>query len=98
MTYMAYSKNPALPRVRRGAGDLVEEAGWSTRKVARHLGYTHSAIVKWCKKDPTGGWRRIETLSSKPKSSPRALSREIVHAIIKKRVGRRRCGQVIHRE
>jgi len=98
MTYMAYSMNPELPKVRREAVRLVKREGWSTRKVARHFGYTHSAVVKWCAKDPTGGWRRIETLSSKPKSSPRALSREIVHAIIKKRVGRRRCGQVIHRE
>lgn len=90
--------NPALPRVRREAVRLVKQKGWSTRKVARHFGYTHSAIVKWCAKDDTGGFRRIETLSSKPRSSPNALSREIVHAIIKKRIGRRRCGQVIHRE
>lgn len=95
---MAYSMNPALPRVRRDAVYLVKQEGWSTRKVARHFGYTHSAIVKWCKKDPTGGFRRIDTQSSKPKTSPRALSREMVYAIITKRVGRRRCGQVIHRE
>ena len=98
MAYMAYSMNPELPKVRREAVYLVKQKGWSTRKVARHFGYTHSAIVKWCAKDPTGGLRRIETLSSKPKTSPRALSREVVYAIIKKRVGRRRCGQVIHRE
>lgn len=98
MTYMAYSKNPALPRVRREAVYLVKQKGWSTRKAARHFGYTQSAIVKWCKKDPTGGFRRIETLSSRPKQSPNALSRKVVFAIIKKRVGRRRCGQVIHRE
>ena len=96
MTYMAYSKNPALPRVRREAVYLVKQAGWSTRKVARHFGYTHSAVVKWCKKDPTGGWRRIETLSSKPKSSPRALSREVVSAIIRERVGRRRCAEHVY--
>src|SRR3989344_8668384 len=65
MTYMAYSMNPALPRVRREAVSLVKQKGWSTRKVARHFGYTHSAVVKWCKKDPTGGLPRIETLSSK---------------------------------
>lgn len=68
------------------------------RKVARHLGYTHSAVVKWRAKDPTGGFRKIETRSSRAKKCPHALTREIVHAIIKKRVGRRRCGQVIHRE
>ncbi|MDP2630370.1 MAG: DDE-type integrase/transposase/recombinase [Candidatus Uhrbacteria bacterium] len=98
MAYMAYTKNPHMPTVRRDAVKLVKYRGWSTRKVARHLGYTHSAIVKWCKKDPTGGWHEIPTLSSKPKRSPHALSRELVNAIIKKRVGRRRCGQVIHRE
>jgi len=98
MAYMAYTKNPALPRVRRDAVYLVKQKGWSTRKVARYFGYTQSTIVKWCAKDPTGGLRRIETQSSKPKTSPRALSRDIVNAIIKKRIGRRRCGQVIHRE
>lgn len=90
--------NPHLPRIRREAVRLVKQEGWSTRKVARHFGYTHSAIVKWCKKDSTGGFRKIETQSSKPKRSPYALSREIVSAIIKERIGRRRCGQVIHRQ
>jgi transposase InsO family protein len=98
MTYMAYTKNPALPRVRREAVYLVKQRGWSTRKVARHFGYTHSAVVKWCAKDVNGGHHDIATRSSRPKRSPRALPRKIVHAIIKKRVGRRRCGQVIHRE
>src|SRR3989344_2586729 len=96
MTYMAYSKNPELPKVRREAGRLVKQEGWSTRKVARHFGYTHSAIVKWCSKDPTGGFRRIETQSSKPKRSPRALSRDVVSAIIKERVGRRRCAEHVY--
>ena len=98
MAYMAYTKNPHMPRVRREAVYLVKQKGWSTRKVARHLGYTQSAVVKWCGKDPTGGLRKIETLSSRPKTSPQALPRSVVVAIIKKRIGRRRCGQVIHRE
>lgn len=96
MTYMAYSMNPELPKVRREAVRLVKQEGWSTRKVARHFGYTHSAIVKWCAKDPTGGFRRIETLSSKPKTSPRALSRDVVSAIICERVGRRRCAEHVY--
>ena len=96
MAYMAYTKNPALPRVRREAVYLVKQKGWSTRKVARHFGYTHSAVVKWCAKDATGGWRRIETQSSRPKSSPRALSREMVSAIIKERIGRRRCAEHVY--
>jgi transposase InsO family protein len=95
---MAYTKNPELPKVRRDAVRLVKYRGWSTRKVARHLGYTHSAVVKWCKKDPTGGWQRIETQSSRPHTSPQALGEDVVAAIIAKRVGRRRCGQIIHQE
>lgn len=93
---MAYTKNPALPRVRREAVWLVKQKGWSVRKVARHFGYTHSAIVKWCAKDQTGGFRRIETRSSKPKVSPRALPREVVSAIIKERIGRRRCAEHVY--
>lgn len=88
--------NPHLPKIRREAVRLVKQEGWSMRKVARHFGYTHSAIVKWCKKDPTGGFRKIETLSSKPKRSPRALSREVVSAVIRERVGRRRCAEHVY--
>lgn len=94
--YMAYSKNPELPRVRREAVYLVKQKEWSVRKVARHLGYTHSAVVKWCAKDPTGGFRRIETRSSKPKVSPRALPREVVGAVIRERTGRKRCAEHVH--
>lgn len=95
---MAYSKNPHLPKVRRDAVFLVKQRGWSTRKVARYFGYTHSAIVKWCHRDPTGGFRKIETLPSRPKASPHAIPRTIVEAIVKQRIGSRRCGQVIHQE
>ncbi len=98
MTYMAYSKNPELPKVRKEAVYLVQQKGWTVRRVARHFGYTHSAVVKWYKKDPTGGWRRIETKSSRPKRSPTALSEEVVSAIIKKRIGKWRCGQIIHHQ
>ena len=96
--YMAYTTNPKLPKVRRDAVRLVKYRGWSTRKVARYTGYNQSTIVRWCQKDPTGGWHEIPTESSRPKRSPNALSREVVSAIIKKRQGRRRCGQVIHQE
>ena len=96
MTYMAYSMNPHLPRIRREAVWLVKQKGWSMRKVARHFGYTHSAVVKWCAKDPTGGFRKIETQSSKPKTSPRALPRNIVSAIVRERIGRRRCAEHVY--
>ncbi|MDE1944619.1 MAG: hypothetical protein KGI78_02585, partial [Patescibacteria group bacterium] len=40
---MAYTTNPKLPEVRRRARELLAK-GWSTRKVARHLGYTQGAV------------------------------------------------------
>lgn len=98
MSYMAYSNNPHLPKVRRDAVKLVKQQDWSIRKAARYFGVEPSTVMRWCRKDFTYGEHEIPTRSSKPKTSPRALSREVVHAIIKKRVGRRRCGQVIHRE
>lgn len=87
--------NPKLPKVRGEAVELVRR-GWSTRKVARHLGYSQSAVVKWCAKMNTYGYGAIPTLSSKPKHHPRALGREAVSAIIQERVGRRRCAEHVH--
>ena len=90
--------NPHFGKVRRDAVNLVRYRGWSMRKVALRFGVEPSTISRWCKKDPTGGWREIPTLSAAPKRHPNALPREIVSAIIAKRVARKRCGQVIHRE
>ncbi len=95
---MTYTKNPHLPKVRRDAVRLVKQQNWSMRKAARYVGVEPSTILRWCRKDFTYGEHEIPTQSSKPKHSPRALSRDIVHAIIKERVGRRRCGQVVYRE
>ena len=87
-----------MPKIRRDAVRLVKYQEWSIRKVARHLGVQPSTVSRWCKKDPTGGWREIPTKSSRPQTSPRALSKEIISAIITKRIGRRRCGQVIYQQ
>ena len=95
---MAYTTNPKMPKVRRDAVRLVYEKKWSIRKVAKHLGYAPSTVSRWCKNDPTNGRYLIPTKSSAPKTSPKALPREIVEAIIDRRVARNRCGQVIHQE
>lgn len=92
---MAYTTNPKIPKVRGQAVELVRK-GWSTRKVARHLGFSQSAIVKWCAKVKYRGYGAIPTESSRPKSSPRALSQETVSEIIKERVGRRRCAEHVY--
>src|SRR3989344_3199763 len=95
---MPYTTNPHMPKVRRDAVRLVKYRDWSMRKVARHLGVQPSTISRWCQLDPTGGWHEIQTRLSRPRSHPKALSKEIVLAIVQKRSGRRRCGQVIHQE
>jgi transposase InsO family protein len=95
---MAYTQNPNVPKVRRDAVNLVKYRGWSMRKVALRYGVEPSTVSRWCKRDRCGGFRLISTQSSAPKTHPNALSKEIVRKIIAKRIGRRRCGQVIHQE
>ena len=95
---MPYTTNPHMPKVRRDAVRLVKYRGWSTRKVGRHFGVNQGTVSRWCQKDPSDGWHEIPTLSSRPSTSPNALPKETVSAIIRKRQGRRRCGQVVHQE
>ncbi len=68
------------------------------RRVARRFGVEPSTVSRWCRLPMATGWHPLPTRSSRPKTSPRALKKEIVTAIIQKRIGRRRCGQVIHQE
>ncbi|PCI19059.1 hypothetical protein COB64_04320 [Candidatus Wolfebacteria bacterium] len=92
---MSYTTNPKLPHVRGQAVELVRR-GWSTRKTARHFGFSQSAIVKWVAKAKKIGYGAIPTQSSRPKTSPNALSRDIVSEIIKERVSRRRCAEHVY--
>ena len=87
-----------MPKVRRDAVNLVKYRGWSMRKVAKRFGVEPSTISRWCRKDFCGGFRLIPTESSRPHTSPTALKKEVVKAIIEKRIGRRRCGQNIYHE
>lgn len=94
---MAYSLNPHLPRVRWEAVRMLR-LGKSTREVARHFGFHQSSIVRWAKKARVLNPGPIDTESSRPQTSPRALSQKTVRAIIEKRLERNRCGQVVHQE
>lgn len=89
---MAYTLNPNLPRVRGQAVELVRRGG-SVREVARHFGFSHSAVVKWVAKAKIRGYGSIPTQSSRPKRSPNALSREVVSKIIVERSARQRCAE-----
>ncbi len=96
--YMPYTTNPHIAKVRRDAVNLVKYRHWSMRKVARRFGVEPSTISRWCKLPFATGWYELPTRSSCPKTSPNALKKEIVNAIIRKRIGRRRCGQHIYHE
>jgi transposase InsO family protein len=95
---MSYTSNPHIAKVRRDAVNLVKYRGWSMRKVARRFGVEPSTISRWCKLPFATGFHELHTRSSRPKTSPNALKKEIVEAIITKRIGRRRCGQHIYHE
>jgi len=95
--YMTYSNNPHLPRVRMKAVLLVRK-GWSIRKVARYLGFSHGAVIKWLKKAPQDGRFVIPTQSSKPKSHAKQLKPETIEAIVIQRKKRNRCAEVVHHE
>lgn len=98
MKNMAYTTNPHLPKVRRDAVNLVKYRHWSMRKVALKYGVEPSTISRWCRHPLGTGWHKIPTRKSTPKSNPQALPKEIVSAIIEKRMKRRRCGQVVYQE
>jgi transposase InsO family protein len=93
--YMAYSKNPHLPRVRMQAVLLVR-SGWSIRKTARHLGFHHTAVMRWLRRAPEDGRMVLPTRSSRPHHSPQAIPKETVGAIIETRKTLRRCSEVVH--
>lgn len=93
-----YTTNPNMPKLRMEAVRLVKYRHWSTREVSRYTGFNQSAIVKWCKKDPTGGWHRILTKSSRPKSHKRQLSSKIVERIIAIRKEHGRTSEVVHQQ
>lgn len=91
--------NPNLPRLRLQAANLVIKQRWSTREVARHVGFDHSTIVRWVAKAKKQNSRyAIPTLSSRPRSHPNRLSSEIVQSILDRRQAHHRCAEVIHHE
>ena len=68
------------------------------RAAALKYGVHPSTVSRWCARAAKLGNVPIHTRSSAPKTHPNALSKDVVSAIITKRLGRRRCGQVIHQE
>ena len=87
-----------MPRIRREAVQLSIMRGWSVRKVARHLGFHHTAILKWIQKAKVIGKHPIPTRSSRPKHHPRQLSEDIIRKIVEKRLAHNRYAEAVHKE
>jgi transposase len=94
---MPYTSNKHMPRIRRDAADLIRR-GWSTRKVARHFGFSQSVVVKWVQKAKRYGHVPIPTLSSRPHRHPKQLSSELVWKIFHRRLLIKRSAEVVHQE
>ena len=92
---MPYTTNKNMPAIRREAAQLVYK-GWSTRKVARHFGFSQSAIVKWNQKSKVLGYHPIPTKSSRPHHHPKQLKEEVVEKIVVLRLKTKRTSEVVH--
>lgn len=74
------------------------EQGWSVRQVARRLGFTHSAVVKWIARArvfPRNS-HSIPTRSSRPHTHPQELPRAVVSRILTLRSERNQCAELLH--
>jgi len=94
---MSYTSNKNMPEIRQRAADLVRR-GWSARKVGRHLGFHHTAVMGWVRKAEKIGFHPIPTKSSRPRSHPKQLREEIVEEIIKARLKHRRYAEAVYHE
>jgi transposase InsO family protein len=94
---MSYTSNPHVEKARVEAVRLVKLQGWSKSKVARHVGVNRSTIGRWVAKAPDDLRYNIPTLSSRPKHSPNALSKETVTRIVALRKRYNRCAPIIHK-
>lgn len=92
---MAYTTNKEVEKVRIQAVDLIRR-GWSARKVGRHLGYHHTAVMKWVRRAEKMGTSGLYTRSSAPKRNGRYIDVSIKKRIIDLRIQTRRCAEAIH--
>lgn len=94
---MSYTSNPHVERVRMEAARMVQK-GYSTVEVARHFGYSQSAIVKWVHRARLlpQNIRLMPTRSSRPHHHPHELAPELVSAILRYREERNQCAEILH--
>ena len=84
-----------MPSIRRDAARLFHK-GWSARKIGRHLGYHHTAIMKWVRRSRIVGDVPIVTRSSEPKTTPGKIDASLERKIVEMRKNTGRCTEAIH--
>jgi transposase InsO family protein len=94
---MPYTSNKNMPRIRRNAARLFFK-GWSARKVGRHFGFHHTAVMKWVLEAKKVGDVPIVTRSSRPHSHPKQLPSPIVKKIIETRKAHNRYAEAVYQE
>lgn len=94
---MPYTTNVHIGKVRIEAIRLLRDERWSTRKVARHLGYSQSVVVKWWKRRNEAWYQEtLPTRSSRPHRFPRAIHPELAGQIVVRRKQLQRCAEVVY--
>ncbi len=93
---MAYTSNEKIGKVRIKAIRMMQ-SGKSSRETARYFGYNQSTVARWYQRR-NEAWHQYElpTRSSRPKTSPRKISREIEGMIVGVRQETKRCAEVVH--
>lgn len=86
-----------MPRIRRDATRLFRK-GWSARKIGRHLGYHHTAVMKWVQRAKLVGDVPILTQSSAPKHVRQPTAKDVVDRIVKLRIETKRCAKAIYKQ
>lgn len=86
-----------MPKIRRDAARLYFK-GWSARKVGRHLGYHHTAVMKWVRKARKVGDVYIRTQESIPKNFPGKIPRDLENKIVALRRATGRCSAALYLE
>lgn len=93
---MAYTTNPHITNVRRQAVNLVLYQGWTTTKVARHIGVHRSTVWRWLRLPGASDQRfKLVTRSCRPHSHPKQLKPSIVERILALRDELKRCAQIL---
>ena len=92
---MPYTTNKKMPIIRRDAARLFRK-GWPARKIARYLGYHHTAIMKWVRRAEKLGDAPIPTRSAEPKKKWRKTDPIIEARVLALRRETGRCTEAIH--